>query len=254
MVEGRAAELAARVGLPLVAADDAAFDMLLAVTPERLELRFPQRGGPGPVFVDFVNGPLGYARRVNRFGSLFDAVGFRKGRPSVLDATAGLGADAFRLAYNGCRVTAVERSPILFALLEDGLRRALEVPELAEQLGGRLRLVQADSRELLARIAAEEAAENLPDVVYLDPMFAPRTKSALVKVEMRVIGQLVGGDPDAGELFERARAVARQRVVVKRHMHAAPLAANPSHSNSDTTTRYDVYLAPRPRNATDRGP
>jgi 16S rRNA (guanine1516-N2)-methyltransferase len=75
-------------------------------------------------------------------------------------------------------------------------------------------------------------------------MFASRKKSALVKVEMRILRQLVGDDPDAGELFELARAVARQRVVVKRHRHAEPLAPNPTHSHSDRTTRYDVYIRP----------
>jgi len=75
-------------------------------------------------------------------------------------------------------------------------------------------------------------------------MFPPQKKSALVKVEMRILRQLVGDDPDAGELFELARAVARQRVVVKRHRHAAPLSPNPTHSLSDKTTRYDVYVRP----------
>ncbi len=252
-IQPQAAQLAAQLGLPLVHAGHPAADMLLTVTAERLELRFPQRGGPGPLYVDFVAGLLGYARRVNRFGLLFQAVGFRSGRPSVLDATAGLGRDAFRLAYHGCRVTAIERSPVLFALLQDGLERAARVPEIQEHLGDRLRLLQADARGFLQQLAKKcgtaalrgvSSPENVPDVVYLDPMFPPQKKSALVKVEMRILRQLVGDDPDAGELFELARVVARQRVVVKRHRRAAPLAPNPTHSHSDQTTRYDVYVRP----------
>lgn len=219
---------------------DPLHDAQLTATAERLELRFPQRGGPGPLYVDFVGGPLGYARRVNRFGLLFQAVGFRNGRPTVFDATAGLGRDAFWLAYHGCRVTAVERSPILFALLQDGLERAARVPEIRERLGDRLHLLHADARDLLQRLGPAD----MPDVVYLDPMFPLRKKSGLVKVEMRILRRLVGDDPDAGELFALARAVARQRVVVKRHRHAEPLAPNPSHSLSDKTTRYDVYVHP----------
>jgi len=245
-IQRRAAQLAAQLGLPLVPACVPAYDLLLTVTAERLELRCPQRGGPGPLYVDFVGGPLGYARRVNRFGLLFQAVGFRSGRPSVLDATAGLGRDAFWLAYHGCRVTAVERSPILFALLRDGLERAGRVPEIREHLGDRLRLLHADARGFLRQLAPE----NVPDVVYLDPMFPPQKKSALVKVEMRILRRLVGDDPDAGELFELARAVARQRVVVKRHRHAEPLAPHPTHSHSDQTTRYDVYVRPLRREDT----
>ena len=236
----QAAQLAARLGLPLVHAGDAAYDLLLTVTAERLELRFPQRGGPGPLYVDFVGGPLGYARRVNRFGLLFQAVGFRSGRPSVLDATAGLGRDAFWLAYHGCRVTAIERSPTLFALSQDGLERAARVPDIHAHLGDRLRLLHGDARGYLQQLAPQD----VPDVVYLDPMFAPRKKSALVKVEMRILRRLVGDDPDAGELLELARAVAWHRVVVKRHRHAEPLAPHPTHSHSDRTTRYDVYIRP----------
>jgi 16S rRNA (guanine1516-N2)-methyltransferase len=276
-IQRRAAQLAAQLGLPLVHAADPAYDMLLTVTAEHLELRFPQRGGPGPLYVDFVGGPLGYARRVNRFGLLFQAVGFRGGRPTVLDATAGLGRDAFWLAYHGCRVTALERSPILFALLQDGLARAARVPEIHGHLGDRLRLLHADARGFLRQLndvaqvrarlwegeppgepwlgrslalprrsiaQGDLAPEDAPDVVYLDPMFPPKKKSALVKVEMRILRQLVGDDPDAGELFELACAVARQRVVVKRHRHAEPLAPHPTHSHSDKTTRYDVYVRP----------
>jgi len=294
-IQRRAAQLAAQLGLPLVPACAAAVDLLLTVTAERLELRCPQRGGPRPLYVDLVAGPLGYARRVNRFGLLFQAVGFRSGRPSVLDATAGLGRDAFWLAYHGCRVTALERSPILFALLQDGLERAGRVPEIREHLGDRLRLLHADARAFLQQLKdvaqvrarlwegeppggppsgppseppgeprlgrslalpqrsiaqGDLASQDVPDVVYLDPMYPPQKKSALVKVEMRILRQLVGDDPDAGELFELARAVARQRVVVKRHRHAEPLSPHPTHSHSDQTTRYDVYVRPLRREDT----
>jgi 16S rRNA (guanine1516-N2)-methyltransferase len=244
-IRRHAARLAAQLGLPLVGGDDPAYDMLLTVTPERLELHFPQPGGPGPLYVDFVGGPLGYARRINRFGLLFQAVGFRSGRPTVLDATAGLGRDAFRLAYHGCRVTAIERSLILVTLLQDGLERSARVPEIRERLSDRLRFVHADARSFLQ----QPAPEDMPDVVYLDPVFPPMKKFSLVRVEMRILRQLVGDDSDAPELLELARAVARQRVVVKRHRHAEPLGPSPTHSHSDKTTRYDVYVRPHHRSA-----
>jgi 16S rRNA (guanine1516-N2)-methyltransferase len=226
------------VDQPLIHAGDSSSGMRLTATAERLELRFMQRAGPGPIYVDFVGGPHGYARRVKRFGLIFQAIGFRRGRPTVLDATAGLGGDAFRLAYHGCRVTAVERSPTLFALLQDGLTRAERVPEIREHLGNRLLLVHADARDLLQRLSPPD----VPDVVYLDPMFPIRKTSALAKIEMRALRQIVGDDSDARELFELARAVARQRVVVKRHRRAEPLAPRPAHTFSDKTTRFDVYV------------
>jgi len=234
----RAAEIAERCRLPLADSDTADADILLAVTAERIELRFPQRGGPKPLCVDFVEGPQGYARRVNRFGLLYTAIGFSSGRPTVLDATAGLGRDAFRLAYHGCHVTAIERSAILFALLEDGVARAMREPDIAEQLDGRLRVWPGDARAYLRSLPPADA----PDVVYLDPMFPPKKKSALVKIEMPSLRHLVGNDPDAADLFEVARATARRRVVVKRHRHAPPLAPDPTHAHADKTTRYDVYM------------
>ena len=44
----------------------------------------------------------------------------------------------------------------------------------------------------------------MPDVVYLDPMFPHREKSALVKKEMRVFQELVGADNDADDLLDFA--------------------------------------------------
>lgn len=212
--------------------------MKLVRTEDRVELRPITRGQCGPIYVDFVDGSVGYSRRVNRFGLLFDAVGFKRGRPSVLDCTAGLGSDAFRLAYHGARVVAIERSPIVFELLRDGLERALRVDEIREKLGDRLTIVHADAITYLRNIGDADR----PDVAYVDPMFPPKKKTALPKVEMRVLRELVGDDSDASELLELARRVVRQRVVVKRHRSAEPLLANPSHSHCDKTTRYDVYL------------
>jgi hypothetical protein len=132
-------------------------------------------------------------------------------------------------------------------------------------LEDRLRLLHADARGFLRQLARKcgtavpgcvsspqdiVSPEGVPDVVYLDPMYPPQKKSALVKVEMRILRRLVGDDPDAGELFELAWAVARQRVVVKRHRHAEPLSPHPTHSHSDQTTRYDVYVRPLRREDT----
>ncbi len=191
--------------------------------------------------VDFVGGRHIHARGGNRFGLLFKAVGLPKGPPTVLDATAGLGRAAFHLAGRGCRVTAIERSPVLFELLQDGLERAESLPAIQKRLGDRLRILHGDSRDYLRRLAGQ----NAPDVVYLDPMFPITRKSALVKVEMRILRRLVGDDVDSVELLEAARAAARKRVVVKRNRQDAPLVPNPNHTHSDGITRYDVYLRPQ---------
>ena len=212
-------------------------DWRLVMGEGRLELRSTRAGGAGAVCVDFVGGNMGYRRRVPGSVLLFRAVGFRGGPPRVVDATAGLGRDAFLLACRGCTVTAVERSPVIAALLEDGMSRAMADPEVREALGGRLRFVMGDARDVLRQLPAGQS----PDVVYLDPMFPPRTKSARVKKESIALRAVVGADADAAELLAVARAAARRHVVVKRMAEAPPIAPDVLRRYQGKTTRFDVY-------------
>ncbi len=219
-------------------------DVVLAVTDERLELRSCGKDAPGPVYVDLVGGSLGFSRTVNRYGQLFKAVGFKNQPepPTIFDATAGLCHDAFLLAFQGCDVSAVERSPVLFAMIEDGLRRASDAdPDLEAIIRDKLHIRCDDAFEVLTGLSESDR----PDVVYLDPMFPHRTKSALVKKEMRVLRSIVGDDQDAADLLLIARTAARKRVVVKRMKHAPELAPDPMVCFRGKTTRFDVY-APAP--------
>lgn len=153
----------------------------------------------------------------------------------LVDATAGLGYDAFLLAVAGFRVRAVERSPDVASLFEDGLRRAMEDPRLRDLLGGRLSLERGDARVILA--------DTRPEVVYLDPMYPPKRRtSALPSKEMQLVRALVGDDLDAAELFTAARNAA-PRVVVKRPAHA-PALAEPTSSIEGKLARFDVFVRP----------
>ncbi|MFP4069229.1 MAG: class I SAM-dependent methyltransferase [Verrucomicrobiota bacterium] len=196
--------------------------------------------------VDFTAAGADYRRRHGggRSQMIAKAAGLRPGVfPHVLDATAGLGGDAFVLACLGCELTLAERVPEVHALLDDGLRRA----RLAEDVGlagviGRMRLVPGDAVEVMAGLPQEAA----PDVVYLDPMFPERAKSALVKKEMRLFHRLVGKDADAAEVLDRALECARYRVVVKRPRLAERLAGpEPNHVFEGKRNRYDVYAKAR---------
>jgi 16S rRNA (guanine1516-N2)-methyltransferase len=171
--------------------------------------------------------------------ALARAIGLRRGVATVQDATAGLGRDAFVLACCGCRVLALECSPILAALLADGLQRASAHPETAALLGGRLAIECADAR---AWLRAAPAAE-LPDAVYLDPMLPPQRGRARVKKEMQLLQELIGlPDPsEVEELLALARARARRRVVVKRPLGAPPLAA-PDAVVAARRVRWDLYF------------
>ncbi len=168
-----------------------------------------------------------------------------RGGEEVVDATAGLGADAFHLAASGFRVTLVERVPVVAALLEDALERARrgELGEAARIAAARAALEAGDARGLLARRRESGA---LPSVVLLDPMYPKRGKAALPGKGMALFRELVGDDQDAPALLEDALATATRRVVVKRPHNAPELGGiKPSGSLRGSTTRYDLY-APRP--------
>ncbi len=205
-----------------------------------LELRKLDEPKLGPVFVDFVEGAVAHRRKFGggRGQSIAKAVGLKSGaNPTVVDATAGLGRDAFVLASLGCQVTMLERHPVVAALLADGLQRAQQDAEIGEWMRDRMSLRAGSALENLQQLGFT------PDVVYLDPMFPHRQKSALVKKEMRVFQSLVGPDLDADALLPAALAVAGKRVVVKRPDYAGYLNdKTPSMSIETKSNRFDVYV------------
>ena len=103
--------------------------------------------------------------------------------PTAVDCTAGLGEDSLLLAAAGFTVTLFERDQTIAALLADALIRAAADPRLAEVVG-RMTLVTGDS------VAGLAALPEPPDVVYLDPMFPARTKSAAVKKKFQLLHRL----------------------------------------------------------------
>ncbi|MDH5325628.1 MAG: class I SAM-dependent methyltransferase [Gammaproteobacteria bacterium] len=209
-----------------------------ADTDYRLELSHSIQDAK-PLWVNFNSGRTAY--RVKHGGGRHQAIAKAIGikadlKPHVIDATAGLGRDGFILAKLGCRVDYVERSAITALLLQDGLRRALMEADLS-WVQQRITLHCRDSIAYLR--------EHSADVVYMDPMYPEKTKSALVKKEMRILRTLVGKDTDSAELLNVALTRARKRVVVKRPKGAAPITAapfRPSHCIETKSTRYDVYM------------
>lgn len=224
---------------------------------ERLCLGLPGQADAGILYVDFFDaGLLHRIRRGVSGESVVKATGARPvGIPAhpgpqkldqlhcshhLIDATCGLGLDAFILALAGWQVTMVEQSPVIHALLEDGLKRATERARvdnnagIAAALARMCLLPAADSKTLLP--ALPSAA-----VVYLDPMFPDRDKSARVKKNRFLLQQLHGDEADGSNLLALALARAR-KVVVKRPVHAAPLdGVQPSGSIVGKTARFDIY-------------
>ncbi|WP_166251492.1 class I SAM-dependent methyltransferase [Marinobacter salicampi] len=216
------------------------FSMLLYGDEQGLCLQVTGKGAPGPVRAAFDTGKAGY--RLEHGGGtgqlIARAVGLQKTRQPlrILDATAGLGQDAFVLAGLGCSVTLLERSPIVHALLADGLERA-SLNAAAAPVVERMELIREDSANWL-----EGSEPDVADVIYLDPMFPHRDKSALVKKEMRVFRDLVGDDDDAPALLRAALVRATYRVVVKRPRKAPPVTGiEPATRLEGKTSRYDIY-------------
>lgn len=163
----------------------------------------------------------------------------RHGSRRIVDATAGLGRDASILARLGARVILLERSPVIFALLEDALGRASRQTPPPDWLA-RMRLVQSDAVAWLRTCALEER----PEVVYLDPMYPQRAKRAAPAKEMQVLQALLSAvdDADALSLLQTAQCAASDRVVVKRPRRAEPLAGQlPHYQIAGRSTRFDVY-------------
>lgn len=191
------------------------------------------------VYVDFTSAAAEH-RRLHGGGAgqaVAKAVGINKKKDlKILDATAGLGRDAFVLASLGADVTLMERNPVVRILLNDGLDRLREsglLPEIAQ----RMTFIEGS---ILDSNMLEKTGHY--DVVYLDPMFPERSKSAMVKKDMALFHELIGTDLDADDLLEPALTTAEYRVVVKRSKKA-PLLMNrkPSTALVGKSSRFDIY-------------
>ncbi|WP_339719824.1 class I SAM-dependent methyltransferase [uncultured Paraglaciecola sp.] len=235
----QAQQTAAKWGLSYSAFVDSGLALIQQLS--HLELRQLNEPKVGAVIVDFTSDALTF-RRLHGGGkkeSIAKAIGL-KGHDSlhVLDATAGLGRDAFVLASLGCVVDMIERSPVVAALLQDGLDRAAVDHQLSSWIPDRMQLCHGVATDLLNNWQG-----TTPDVVYLDPMFPHRKKSAAVKKEMRIFQQLLGPDEDADLLLEPALLLAKKRVVVKRPSGAPFLAGKkPQIEMLGKANRFDVYL------------
>lgn len=225
---------------PLGIVQDETCPLALVQTAQRLELRKLDEPKLGAVFVDFVGGTMAHRRKFGggRGEAIAKAVGIKGAElPRVIDATAGLGRDAFVLAAIGCEVRLVERHPVVYLLLQDGLQRAYQDPEIGTMLAQNLRLLD------VSHINQLDPRCDFADVVYLDPMYPHKQKSALVKKEMRVFQHLVGADLDADGLLAPALQLAKKRVVVKRPDYAEFLAQKSPHFSRETKNhRFDIYM------------
>lgn len=231
-----ARDIASRLHLPCEM-DSAEWDSCfrLQLGDQGWRLVSPKNSGMGILKLDFGRGRLGWRLRQTKRGHpLGRAFGLSSARDSleIVDATAGLGRDALMLAALKNRVVLVERHPVIAFLLKDAIERTAP-----EEIRERVTIENAESGEYL------RTPPFAADGIYLDPMYPDRTKSALVKQEMRILRALVGADYDSEKLLQSALHSGARRVVVKRPANAPPLGdIPPSHFIKEPNTRYDVYV------------
>ncbi|QTS84216.1 class I SAM-dependent methyltransferase [Coxiella endosymbiont of Amblyomma nuttalli] len=213
------------------------YPFLLAITRSHLALQSTVTQAHGSIYIDFLKGAVAHRRLFGggRSQLLARAIKLKSNAyPTVLDLTAGLGRDAFVLANLGCDVTMLERHPIIAALLRDGLERAQKAKWFQFL---KFKLIETDAQCYLSTL------KRSYDIIYVDPMYPVRKKSALVKKEMRLLRNIVGANDDATKLLSLALQKAKHRVVVKRPRLAPPLdGVIPNTTYAGKSSRFDVYF------------
>ncbi|MBR5648451.1 class I SAM-dependent methyltransferase [Pseudobutyrivibrio sp.] len=165
-----------------------------------------------------------------------------KGQPmpqKIIDATAGFGEDSLILAAAGFDVDLYEFDDIIALLLEDGLNRAKDIPELAP-IVSRMHFHHSDS------IQAMHSLDYLPDSILLDPMFPSRSKSAMIKKKFQLLQKIESPCSIEEELLDAAIAARPKRIIIKRPLKGPFLAGKkPSYSLEGKAIRYDCFVFSR---------
>lgn len=236
----RAQGIATRLGLPFAKRlTEVTTSVVLVIDVERSWLQRVSEPVLGPVTVDFTSSAMLHRRRAGHNEPIGRAVGVRADRcPTVFDATAGLGRDAFVLADLGCRITLCEQMTPVAHLLEEAVSLAkMSTLQKVQMAAGRMTVTCADS-------TTSDASGY--DVIYLDPMFPERSKTAAVKKDLATLQALRSDseqDIDATALLAWAKEQSVPRIVVKRPVKAIVVgSARPSHSIIGKTIRYDVFI------------
>ncbi len=228
--------------LPCQALHKTQSELTLNFTEMQLELIDRQQNMK--LCIDFIGGSLGHRKKYGggKGQTIAKAIGIKQGKavPDILDATAGLGKDSYVFACLGCPVTLIERSPVIAALVRDGIERASLNIEFNHIIDNGFVLHNCDAQDYIQAIDNDKK----PDVIYLDPMYPEKKKSASVKKNMQILQKLLGHDLDTEALLNAALEKARKRVVVKRPKGAPVLQAEclPTLNYESKGTRYDVYI------------
>lgn len=231
--KSQAASLSKSILLPLVAAQQAAeYPLQLLVENGQLGLCRDGDRERGPVIIDWSSSKAQHrlSQVSRRTEPLSRALGLKANhRPTVVDATAGLGGDSVIIHALGCPVIAIERNSVVAALLDNAIQRSQR---------SEITLLNTDSESWLAA-----QADNSKEIVFLDPMFGKGETRAQVKKPMQLMQQLLADQNESGDLLTAALRVASKRVVVKRAAKAPHLNdLKPQLTVDGKAIRFDIYL------------
>ena len=187
----------------------------------------------------FIEGPILHRLKYGkgRGHNLAKAVGMKSNKNrNIVDATAGLGYDAFILASLGAKVTLIERSEKMHEILQNGINEGVSFGGEIKKIINRMDLLFGDSKDILPKLS--------PEVIMIDTMYKDRKKTALVKNNMRLVREIVGPDSDYVELIKVALDCAKNRVVLKQPRYADPIKEikKCSHQILGKSIRYDVFM------------
>ncbi len=234
----KAMKMAEKLAIKLVSHPER-YKKLFYLSQEKLELKYIQNHEQKPqrLSIDFTSGKQSYRNRHPEKELLIRAVRINKKMPEkIIDATGGFGRDAFILASAGCKVDIFEYNPYVAALLEDGLIRAAQNAQTA-LICERIKLYITNA------ISALRNSDLQAQVIYLDPMFPKRNKTAKVKLEAQLLQLLAEQKSDTKQLFHAAWCNLPIKIVVKRPAKEKPLCnITPSYTVKGKAIRFDVYM------------
>lgn len=191
------------------------------------------------ITIDFTVGKNRYRRLYGggKNQAIAKAVGIKSSnKPSIIDATAGLGADSFVLASLGCIVHMIEIEPTVFKPLQTAIAHALTDSNTMD-IAKSMHLHFGNAIDIIPTLP-------IADVIYLDPMFPKRGKSAKVKKAMQLLQKIAPiNHQEEIKLLQIAKKYAKKRVVIKRPKTAEHLAnLPPSFQIIGKSCRFDIYL------------
>jgi len=207
------------------------------------------------------------------------ACGWHLGYRQIWDLTAGLAVDSILLVQAGFQVLALERNQNLVLLLRHALRdyqsstqfsvtasmnqtlqpmsfsptlvttSNLTLPK-SEMLAPNsktkddinslttIKFVWSEAESFLTQFRENEP---LPEVIYYDPMYPAKNKTALPSKEMQILRELIGVNEEEPEIIQKALSLNVKRVVVKRPLKANVILEKPKFQLSSKLVRYDIY-------------